>query len=223
MEGIAKIFRFDPETDTAPHYQNYSFEYRSGMTVLDVLNEIYEKQDQTLSYCYCCRNRHCGLCGVMVNGAPTLSCKRHAEPELVIEPLKGFPVLKDLYVDREAYEKNRPELRLMLERNHPPETEPEQIDMDSFEKFKLASRCIECYCCVSACPVYARSPHSFLGPSGFVLEARHFFDPRDELDRSLILKSEGIDKCIQCGLCSKACMLDVNPCGVIGLLKERIK
>ncbi len=216
------VKRFDPTVDREPYYQDYKYELTDNMTVLDVLNLMHEETDPSLSYSYSCRNRHCGLCGIKADGKAALSCKCQASPDMVIEPLEGFPVLKDLCIDRDHYEKLRPELRLTLERSNPPASEPEFIDRDSFEKFKKASRCIECYCCVSQCPVVSAMPHRFIGPAGIVLEARHIYDPRDELDRLMILKDEGIENCINCGLCTDVCMMNVDPAGIIKDIKEMI-
>ena len=220
MQGTVTIYRFDPTRAREPRHQTYLYDFQAGMTVLDVLNQIRETQDPTLSYDWCCRNGHCGLCSITVNEVPVLSCKQAAAPSgMVLEPLRNIRVLKDLVIDREEYERNRPQLRLFLERQCDNVPEPERIDMVKFEYFKVASRCIECFCCVSACPVYTRSPHAFPGPAAFALEARHFFDPRDTLDRGLLVKSEGIEHCTECGLCSRVCRLGADPAGMIKKMK----
>ena len=215
MRGNVTIFRFDPTIDREPRYQSYSFDYQKDMTVLDVLGQIRDNQDASLGYVYCCRYKQCGICGMMINGKPALSCRHPAEEELMLEPLRNFPVLKDLMIDRDEYERLRPALRLFLEREQVAANQMEHIDMQVFEQFKIASRCIECYCCVSACPVYKNNPHAFAGPAALLLEARHFFDPRDSLSRDIILNSEGIDLCIKCGACSKVCGVGADPAGII--------
>jgi succinate dehydrogenase/fumarate reductase iron-sulfur protein len=219
MEGKVKIFRFNPVVDTSPFFEEYEFDYSKGMTVLDILNLIREKYDPTLSYSYCCRNGHCGLCGIKVNNKEVLSCKHPAETNMEIMPLGNLMVLKDLVINREEYEVKRPQLRLFLERQCEAHNEPECIDMEKFNLFKTASRCIECLCCVSVCPAYKEKPHLFAGPMAFSLLARHYFDPRDNLNRGLLARSEGIEHCIECNLCSKRCVLGVNPAELIKLMK----
>jgi succinate dehydrogenase/fumarate reductase iron-sulfur protein len=220
MKGEAKVLRYNPQKDKEPYYQIYQFVFEKGMTALDVLNQIYEEQDSTLGYSYCCRNGHCGMCGVSVNKKPVLLCKQAALPNMVIDPLQNISVVKDLIINREEYERKLPKLRLFLERQCKASHEPEHIDMKKFEKFKTASRCVECFSCISICPVYKNNPHTFKGPAAYALEARHFFDPRDEQNRSLLLKSEGIDLCSECGLCSKVCPHKVEPSGLIKTMKE---
>lgn len=211
MTGHVLIHRFHPQKDVVPYTQSYTFRYEEGVSVLNVLNQIHEEQDPTLGYSYCCKAVKCGLCGVIINGKPCLTCEQPALPEMTLEPLHGFPVLKDLIVDRSEYEARRPDLRLYLERNADPAYQPEPIDMLRFDWFKRVSRCIECYCCVSVCPVYQKNPQEFAGPCAFTLEARQVFDPRDNLNRKILLKDMGINQCIGCKKCSSVCPMDAGP------------
>ena len=68
MKGRVKISRFNPHTDRAPYFQSFEFDYAPPMTVLDVLNQVRENFAPDLGYDGCCRNGHCGLCGVKING-----------------------------------------------------------------------------------------------------------------------------------------------------------
>ena len=222
MKGQARISRYNPFLDREPYFEDFEYDYSSGMTVLDVLNQIREKDDPALQYSYCCRNGHCGVCGVKVNGKEVLACRKSAEPVLEIGPLSNVQVLKDLVIDREDYGLARPQLRLFLERQCKAETEPERIDMETFEMFKMASRCIECMCCVSVCPAFREKPHQFAGPMALALLARHYFDPREGMSRGLMARDEGIDHCIECNLCSEVCRLGVNPAKLIRIMKNEL-
>lgn len=220
MIGQVTIQRFDPQKDAGPYRQEYTFRYEEGMSVLNVLNQIHEEQDPALSYSYCCKAVKCGMCGVMLNGVPCLTCEQPALPRMTLEPLRGFPVVKDLVTDRAAYEEKRPALRLYLERATPPERQPEPVDMDRFAWFKRVSRCIECYSCLTVCPVYQKKPLEFAGPCAFTLEARQVFDPRDGLDRAPLLEDLGIGRCLCCGRCSSVCPMDAGPMEAIIQMKN---
>ncbi len=221
METTVKVYRYNPQQDREGYYQSYHYQLEPGMSVLDVLNHLRACCDPSITYSYCCRNGHCGLCGANINGVPALACKQAASQDMVVEPLANLPVIRDLMIDREAYERLRPKLRLFLERECEGHHQLETIDMAQYEDFKIASRCIECYSCLSICPIYTKMPHSFIGPAALVLEGRHVFDPRDGQNRGLMLQSEGIDLCIGCGLCSTVCKVKAEPCETIRKLKQR--
>ena len=223
MKGLARVFRFNPLVDRESYFQHFEFACHEGMTVLDVLNGIREGQDPSLEFSRCCRNGQCGLCGMRVNGKEVLACRHPAAKTLEIAPLEGFQILKDLVILRDEYEARRPQLRLFLERREGPLSEPERVDMEAFDLFKRASRCIECMCCVSACPVMKENPHGFAGPMALALLARHHFDPRDDLDRALMARDEGIRYCVDCGLCSRVCPQAVDPARLIGIMKKAVE
>ena len=216
------VFRFDPEIDQLPHRQTFPFPFEPGMSALDVALHVQHHLDGTFTFSYCCRNSHCGLCGALVNGRPGLLCREPATREMTLEPLECLPVLRDLTVDRAPYEERMPALRLFLDRTRPPAEEPEYVAPPDQERFKVASRCVECYLCLAACPVFAENPHEFLGPAGFAQLGRHAFDPRDELDRRLMAATAGAHLCIGCGACDDVCPHGVGPCGIIAeLLGDR--
>ena len=218
------ITRFDPEKDKAPHGEAFDFELTGGMTALDVLNGLFIS-DPTLTFSYCCRSGHCGICGAMIDGVPALLCRTPARDGMTIGPLGCFTVLKDLAVDREAFEAEKKALRLFLERKTPYDAEngaPEKLPPESYAACNTASRCIECCCCMAACPIYEAKRHDFAGPAAFTLLARHFADPRDEMSRALMARSMGITLCIACGKCTKICPQEADPAGMIAMMLKAI-
>ena len=98
-----KIFRFDSSEDPYPRYKTYELSLEESMTLLMALRYIYEKVDNTLAFRnYCCgAGPLCGSCLLTVNGKPEYSCSMslRGNENLIIEPLAGFPVIKDLVVD----------------------------------------------------------------------------------------------------------------------------
>ncbi|MEW5934019.1 MAG: fumarate reductase (CoM/CoB) subunit TfrB [Bacillota bacterium] len=221
MTGRVKILRFDPEKDAAPKWQEYEYPYEPGMTVLDVVNYVHRHLDGTLSFAYSCRNSHCGLCSACVDGRPVLMCREPARPEMAVEPLRNVPVVRDLQVDLDAYTRREDSLRTFLERVMERGQGPEQVDMEAFAAFRVASRCVRCLNCVSRCPVYPADPHGYAGPAMLVRLARHLFDPRDGLNRELVACDEGLYECTGCGACSTVCPHDLDPSGVIAGMKVK--
>lgn len=219
QKGKVTLFRYNPETDVQSYYETHEFPFEPGMSVLDVAFYVYEKIDGTFSFSYCCRNSHCGLCGARINGKPGLMCREPATPEMRLEPLENLPILRDLMVEREEEERRKDGLRLFLDRVKKPFEEPERIDLEDLDRFKVASRCVECYSCLSVCPTFREGRHEFIGPSGMVQLARHTFDPRDDLNRGLIAYDEGLYHCTTCRACTEVCPHDIAPEKNISLLR----
>ena len=95
------VYRFDPNVDVEPRYQEFSMPYEMGLSVLNVLQFIFENIDPSLSFYYSCRIGKCNGCLMMVNDRPTRTCTTPAQLKMTIEPLKGFSVIKDLVVDHD--------------------------------------------------------------------------------------------------------------------------
>ena len=93
-----KVLRFDPALEERPHYQTYEVPLTEGMTVLDVLDYIYENIDCSLAYFdhAACRHGMCGGCTLLINGKPSLACQTPVYEDIVIEPLSNFEIVRDL-------------------------------------------------------------------------------------------------------------------------------
>ena len=97
-----KIFRYNPDTDTAPTYQTYEVPWQGIGNVLQLLKQIYEDMDRTLAFrYYACGYQFCNTCMMTINGKGVHACftKVKAGDELTLEPMKGYPVIRDLVVD----------------------------------------------------------------------------------------------------------------------------
>jgi len=93
-----KIFRFNPVKDKEPRYETYEVPFVEGMSILNLLNYVYENIDSSLAYYYSCRIGRCGCCDLIVNGRAAQSCCTLASDNMIIEPPLnlGFKVIKDL-------------------------------------------------------------------------------------------------------------------------------
>jgi len=209
---IAKVFRYDPEHDSKPSFKTYTVPWREKITVLEVLRSIFEEHEP-ISFRYHCRMMQCGQCAVQVNGKPRLACSTIVEEpgEITIEPLKGFPIIKDLVVDRSKTDAKILELKPYLQRTRPPIEEPEIIKDDLKDYFETTLQCRECYVCTAACPVVETVPERFLAPTVMMKYlAPRVYDPRDEGDRLNQAVSEGLWYCTNCGACKEFCWRHVD-------------
>ncbi|WP_158847780.1 succinate dehydrogenase iron-sulfur subunit [Saccharothrix deserti] len=216
-----QVARYRPGQEAEPVFQSYDVPLRKEWAVLDGLNHIKDHVDGTLSYRWSCRMGICGSCGMTVNGSPVLSCATfltdYAPGPVRVEPLRNFPVVRDLVVDIGDFMAKLPSVKPWLIRDdEPPEGEYLQTP-DELDDYKKFSMCINCMLCYSACPVYALDP-AFVGPAAIALAQRYNLDSRDEgaADRRDVLSSaEGVWACTFVGECSTACPKGVDPAGAI--------
>lgn len=99
---ILKIFKYDPATDYAPYYKNYEIAWQEGLLLLPAVKDVRDNIDETLAFRdYCCGCSWCMSCLMMVNGKGMRTCSRVLEPgeRILLEPMKGFPIIRDLVVD----------------------------------------------------------------------------------------------------------------------------
>jgi len=105
-EGIeerqVKILRSNPASGKAHHWQTFVVPVPTGesVSVLSLLQLIFETQDPSLAFTGPCEKGLCGICTVVVNGEPRLSCKTFVSSDVTLEPLKGFKIIRDLVVER---------------------------------------------------------------------------------------------------------------------------
>ena len=197
------VEKYDPSRDSAPRLETYQVPYTKEMRVLEALDYVVEELGESLSYQWFCGVKKCGMCGVMVNGRQTLGCWEPVQPEMLVRPLAGFPVVRDLVIDRSQYFANVQSIDPWIKRKRPYAGFPEAITGAELSAAADTMHCIECMLCVSACPA---NGERFMGPAPMVQLARYALDPRDEADRaSTALAPGGIDHCVGCRQCSHVC------------------
>jgi len=191
--------------------------------VLDGLNHIKDRIDGTLAYRWSCRMGVCGSCGMTVNGEPKLTCATfladYAPGPVRVEPLRNFPILRDLVVELGDFMRKlvavKPWLMRLTERSLD-EGEYRQTP-DELEEYRQYAMCINCMLCYSACPISGLDP-AFIGPAALALAQRYNFDSRDEGSRERMDRlndDEGIWGCTFVGECSSVCPKHVDPAGAI--------
>jgi fumarate reductase iron-sulfur subunit len=218
-----EVQRYRPEEEPEPSWQSYEVPLRAEWMVLDALNYVKDHLDGTLSYRWSCRMGVCGSCGMMVNGEPTLTCatylKRFMPGPIRVEPLTGFPVIRDLIGDIEDFlEKLRRVSPWVVREEERHLSEGEHLQTpEQLADYKRYSMCINCMLCYAACPIYELEP-GFVGPAAIALAQRYNLDSRDQgsAERmNALSNSEGIWACTFVGECSTVCPKNVDPAGAI--------
>ena len=157
-----------------------------------------------------------------VNGDPKLTCATfladYAPGPVRVEPLRNFPVVRDLVVEIGDFMRKLPAVRPWIVRTDEEPADGEFLQTPAeMEEYKQFSMCINCMLCYSACPVYGLDP-DFFGPAAIALAQRYNLDSRDQgaLERLDVLSAaEGLWACTFVGECSTACPKDVDPAGAI--------
>ena len=213
-------------------HATYELKYRKGMTVLDALNEVREKQDSTLGYRHSCRMGVCGSCGMTIEGLPRLACQTQVSSlnseTISIEPLHSMAVIRDLVVDIDPFLRLHKSVKPYLirrdvrERDH---SEREyRVLTEEVRKFLQFDYCIMCGLCYAACPTVALDP-LYTGPQAITQAYRYMADPRDEgweqrID--LLDTSHGVWRCHAAGACSFVCPKDVDPAKAIQMARKEV-
>jgi succinate dehydrogenase / fumarate reductase iron-sulfur subunit len=233
VEIRLKIFRFDPEIDKQPHYDQFAMEASPNDRILDCLNKIRNEQDSSLAFRKSCEHGICGSDGLTINGTAALACQKLVKDydytiELVVEPLKYFPVVKDLVVDMELFFQR-------IKSIQPTEKAPitvvdssmkERIQsVEERKSFDDAIKCILCACCVAACPVMLNEEATFVGPAAILRAHRYIFDSRtsDVAERMQIMeKPHGIWSCKSYFKCTQVCPKKIKVTEAILKTKRKI-
>jgi succinate dehydrogenase / fumarate reductase iron-sulfur subunit len=232
MNLTLKVYRFNPETDTEPHYDTFNVDAEPNERILDCLNRIRWQQDSSLSFRMSCAHGICGSDGLTINGQSVLACQKLVKDydyskELLIEPLKFFDVVKDLIVDLKPFYKRvksvNPQTAQTLAENG---LEKERIQtIEERSKFDDALKCILCGCCYGACPVMVEQDEEFIGPAAILRAQRYIFDSRttNDAERMQILKKpHGVWACKSYYMCTLVCPKNIKVTAAILRTKKKI-
>ncbi|MDO8586491.1 MAG: succinate dehydrogenase iron-sulfur subunit [Armatimonadota bacterium] len=222
-----KILRFDPDNDKAPHFQNYEADVEPTDRVLDALNAVRWYQDGSLAYRSSCAHGICGSDAMRINRTNRLACKtliRQVAPNITLEPIRGFPVKRDLIVDLTGFfEQYRNVMPYLVNEDPMPTVERFQSPEDR-AKYDDTTKCILCASCTTSCPIFWANT-DYIGPAAIVSAHRFIFDSRDQAggERLDILNSrEGAWRCRTIFNCTDACPRDIKVTKAIQDVKRAI-
>lgn len=226
------IYRYNSEQpELEPYMQEYQLDRSAikGNMLLDALTTIQEQIDPSLSFRKSCREGVCGSDGMNINGHNTLACiisiSSFGDQTIVIKPLTGMPVIRDLIVDmskfNEQYEKVQPYLQTDQEA---PVTERLQ-SIEQRAELDGLYECILCGCCSSACPIYLKEQEQFVGPAAMLQAARFILDSRDTKTDDRIAQldeAQELFKCRNILTCVDACPKGLDPNKAINNIRKKI-
>ena len=224
------LYRYNPEQDREPYMQDVEVDTGGrDLMVLDVL-ELIKERDPTLAFRRSCREGVCGSDGLNMNGKNGLACitplsETVKNNRLIVRPLPGLPVVRDLVVDLglfyQQYEKVAPYLQ-----NNTPAPAIERLQSPA-ERDKLDGlyECILCACCSTSCPSFWWNPDRFIGPAGLLQAYRFLVDSRDTATDERLAKLDdpfSVFRCHGIQNCVAVCPKGLNPTRAIGHIRHML-
>jgi succinate dehydrogenase / fumarate reductase iron-sulfur subunit len=223
-----RIWRGD---EKGGRFEDYTTPVTEGMVVLDAVHRVQAKDANDLAVRWNCKAGKCGSCSAEINGKPGLMCMTQLthlplDMPIIIEPMRSFPLIKDLVTDVSwNYEVKK---RIKPFKPRPPDAPDgtwrmNQTDVDRVQEFR---KCIECFLCQDVCHVL-RDHHlhdQFIGPRFLVHVAALEMHPLDTEDRIPELReADGIGYCNITKCCTKVCPehITITDNAIIPL-KERV-
>jgi succinate dehydrogenase / fumarate reductase, iron-sulfur subunit len=212
-------------------FQDYTTPVDDGMVVLDAVHRIQAAQAPDLAVRWNCKAGKCGSCSAEINGMPKLMCMTRLnslslDMPVIIEPMKAFPLIRDLVTDVSWNFRVKKSIRKFQPRkpDAPDGTwRMQQGDVDRVQEFR---KCIECFLCQDVCHVLRehRKYDEFIGPRFLVYAAALEMHPLDEGDRLADLKDKhNIGYCNITTCCRQVCpeSITITENAIIPL-KERV-
>ena len=221
------IYRYDPDKDAKPYMQSLEVELQpADRMLLDALMRIKQTTDDSVSYRRSCREGVCGSDAMNINGKNGLACitnLRELKEPIVLKPLPGLPVIRDLIVDMTQFFKQYESVKPYLQNDSaPPERERLQSPQER-EQLNGLYECILCACCSTACPSFWWNPDKFVGPAGLLQAYRFIADTRDQETSERLDNLEDPYRLFRCHSimnCVDVCPKGLNPTRAIGKIKD---
>ncbi len=212
-------------------FHDYRTGVEDGMVVLDAIHQVQAESANDLSVRWNCKAGKCGSCSAEVNGRPRLMCMTRLsdlplDEAVTVQPIKAFPVIKDLVTDVSWNYEVKKKIKPFKPR--PPDAADgtwrmQQEDVDRVQEFR---KCIECFLCQDVCHVLRESHlhDDFIGPRFLVYTAALEMHPLDVEDRVPELKqAHGVGLCNITKCCTTVCPehITITDNAIIPL-KERV-
>lgn len=232
MKIHVKIKRFNPEKDQEPYYKTYTTDADPMDRFLDVLINIKRSEDGSLSFRKSCAHGVCGSDAMRINGEDRLACKTlikevaQSDGDIItVEPLRHFPVQKDLIVDQTLFFERYKSVSPFLINDQSVKGKERLQSTEQRKKIDDSTNCILCAACFSACPIFEKNMN-FLGPAIIVQANRFNRDSRDngfEVRLPVLDDPNGVWPCENHFECTRCCPRDIKITKLINETKRVIK
>jgi len=224
------LYRYNPETDGEPWMQDIEVDTGGkDLMVLDVL-ELVKAKDPSMAFRRSCREGVCGSDGLNMNGKNGLACvtplsETVKNNKLVVRPLPGLPVVRDLVVDMTMFYTQYEKVQPYLQNNSPAPAIERLQSPEEREKLDGLYECILCACCSSSCPSFWWNPDRFIGPAGLLQSYRFLIDSRDTATEERLSKLDdpfSVFRCHGIQNCVNVCPKGLNPTRAIGHIRNML-
>ncbi|ACF12634.1 succinate dehydrogenase and fumarate reductase iron-sulfur protein [Chloroherpeton thalassium ATCC 35110] len=229
-----RVYRFNPQIDASPFYDEYPITVEKGITVLRALNYIKEHIEPRLSFRSFCQAGICGSCAMRINSVSKLACTTQVWDELafadrenviLVEPIANLPVIRDLVVDMDSVvgkiekyfgwvESKMPENQMGKKEFNIAEAE--------FKLYDAATDCILCASCISECTM-TKANKEYITPAVLLKSYRMEADSRDAVhDKRLgvLVSDNGVWDCTHCYRCMEHCVKHIPIMEAIHHIRE---
>jgi succinate dehydrogenase / fumarate reductase iron-sulfur subunit len=192
--------------------------------LLDALIRL-KALDPSLSFRRSCREGICGSDAMNINGKNGLACvtnMRSLPSSVVLKPLPGLPVIRDLFVDMTGFFKQYHSIRPYLVNDDPPPEKERLQSPEARDELNGLYECILCACCSSACPSFWWNPDKYVGPAGLLQAYRFLVDSRDQATGARLDDLHDPYRLFRCRTilnCVDVCPKGLNPARAIGKIK----
>jgi len=221
------IYRYDPDKDARPYMQDLEVELEpTDKMLLDALMRIKQVKDDSVAYRRSCREGVCGSDAMNINGKNGLACitnLRDLKQPIVLKPLPGLPVIRDLIVDMTQFFKQYHSIRPYLINDTPPPEKERLQSPEDREELDGLYECILCACCSTACPSFWWNPDKYVGPAGLLQAYRFISDSRDQATSERLDDLEDPYRLFRCRSimnCVDVCPKGLNPNRAINKIKD---
>jgi succinate dehydrogenase / fumarate reductase iron-sulfur subunit len=220
------IYRYDPDRDAKPYMQDYDVPLEpTDQMLLDALVRA-KSMDDSIAFRRSCREGVCGSDAMNINGKNGLACTTkiaELKEPVVLRPLPGLPVIRDLIVDMTQFFKQYHSIKPYLVNETPPPERERLQSPEEREEINGLYECILCACCTTSCPSFWWNPDKYVGPAGLLQAYRFIADSRDQAINERLDDLNDPYRLFRCRSimnCVDVCPKGLNPNRAINKIKE---